>query len=427
MGFVLVEPLLARFGLGDPEWLDPATAGAIALIGIVAAFVFHKLIFPLIVRFTHRTPTDLDSRLVKSVRWPTTLGFVVLGAYLAFTVPLDLTESQQSQVDTVGQALGVMIVITVVVGLLSSAIDWYLASLATSATRVVDLRLLPLIRRVGGVIIYAIGGLLLMDVLGINISPLIAGLGLGGLAVALAIQPTLANLFAGTYVMTEGVIATGDYIQLENGLKGYVVEVGWRSTRIRDWRNNLVVVPNSKFAETIITNFQQPTHAVNVYFECGTSYDSDLYRVEEICLEVMDTVVDSHPMAVKEYGKYFAFDNFGDSNVNFWLFVQATDRWGSFVVQSDMMKLLHKRFQEEGIVINYPVRTLQFPEGWTPEDLLSRNRQNQNAHASRRRRSLKAASKSGTHRRRGGTRRIIHTPPESDLEGDGDADGPEIE
>lgn len=427
MGFVLVEPLLARFGLGDPEWLDPATAGAIALIGIVAAFVFHKLIFPLIVRFTHRTPTDLDSRLVKSVRWPTTLGFVVLGAYLAFTVPLDLTESQQSQVDTVGQALGVMIVITVVVGLLSSAIDWYLASLATSATRVVDLRLLPLIRRVGGVIIYAIGGLLLMDVLGINISPLIAGLGLGGLAVALAIQPTLANLFAGTYVMTEGVIATGDYIQLENGLKGYVVEVGWRSTRIRDWRNNLVVVPNSKFAETIITNFQQPTHAVNVYFECGTSYDSDLYRVEEICLEVMDTIVDSHPMAIKEYGKYFAFDNFGDSNVNFWLFVQATDRWGSFVVQSDMMKLLHKRFQEEGIVINYPVRTLQFPEGWTPEDLLSRNRQNQNAHASRRRRSLKAASKSGTHRRRGSARRTIHTPPESDLEGDGDADGPEIE
>ena len=113
-----------------------------------------------------------------------------------------------------------MIVIIAVVGLLSNAIDWYLASLAASTTRAVDLRLLPLIRRVGGVVIYAIGGLLVMDVLGINISPLVAGMGLGGLAVALAIQPTLANLFAGTYVMTEGVIATGDYIQLENGLKG---------------------------------------------------------------------------------------------------------------------------------------------------------------------------------------------------------------
>jgi len=425
METILVNPILARFGLGDPDWLDPATAGVIVLIALVVAFVFHKLVFPLIVRFTNWTPTDLDSRLVKSVRWPTTFGILVLGVYLALTVPLDLTDTQQSQVDTVGRALGVMIVIMVLVGLLSSAIDWYLATLATSTTRVVDLRLLPLIRRVGGVVIYGIGVLLVMDVLGVNISPLIAGLGLGGLAVALAIQPTLANLFAGTYVMTEGVIATGNYIQLENGLKGYVVEVGWRSTRIRDWRNNLVVVPNSKFAETIITNYQQPSNAVNVYFECGTSYDSDLYRVEEICFEVMDTIIESHPMAVKEYGKYFAFDNFGDSNVNFWLFVQATDRWGSFVVQSEMMKLLHKRFREEGIVINYPVRTLQFPEGWGPEDVLSLNGKDQDGNAPARRRPVKAATRSGNNRRLGRSRRprrLIHTPPEGGSAGD----GPEI-
>ena len=428
METTLVNPILARFGVGDPEWLDPATAGAIFLIAIVVAAVVHKLVFPLIIRFTKWTPTDLDSQLVKSVRWPVTFGILVLGVYLALIIPLDLTASQQNQVDIVGRALGVMIVITVAVGLLSSAIDWYLATLATSATRVVDLRLLPLIRRIGGVVIYGIGALLVMDVLGINISPLIAGLGLGGLAVALAIQPTLANLFAGTYVMTEGVIATGDYIQLENGLRGYVVEVGWRSTRIRDWRNNLVVVPNSKFAETIITNYQQPSNAVNVYLECGTSYDSDLYRVEEICLEVMDTIIESHPMAVKEYGKYFAFDKFGDSNVNFWLFVQATDRWGSFVVQSEMMKLLHKRFKKEGIVINYPVRTLKFPEGWSPEDLLSRNGQDQDGHASPGRRSPKAA-RPGNNRHRGRPRRprrLVHTPPEEGEEGGSGGGSPEI-
>ena len=425
----MVNPILARFGVGDPEWLDPATAGAIFLIALVVAAVVHKLVFPLVIRFTHWTPTDLDSRLVKSVRWPLTFGILALGVYLALVIPLDLTPSQEGQVDTVGKAFGVLIVITVVVGFLSSAIDWYLATLATSTTPVVDLRLLPLIRRIGGVVIYGVGALLVMDVLGINISPLIAGLGLGGLAVALAIQPTLANLFAGTYVMTEGVIATGDYIQLENGLKGYVVEVGWRSTRIRDWRNNLVVVPNSKFAETIITNYQQPSNAVNVYLECGTSYDSDLYRVEEICFEVMDTIIESHPMAVKEYGKYFAFDNFGESNVNFWLFVQATDRWGSFVVQSELMKLLHKRFKEEGIVINYPVRTLQFPEGWSPEDLLSRNGRDQDGHASPRRRSARAAIRSGNNRGRGRPcrpRRLINTPLEAQEEGNSGGGSPEI-
>ena len=187
------------------------------------------------------------------------------------------------------------------------------------------------------VLIYGLGGLLILDLLNINISPLIAGLGLGGLAVALALQPTLANLFAGTYVMTEGVISPGDYIELEGGTTGYVVEVGWRSTRIRTWRNNLVVVPNNRFAETIITNYQQPAPMVNVWLQCGVSYDSDLQRVEDVCQEeVMNEILDTEPYAVKDYGSFFGYDSFGDSNVSFWLFVQAKDRWGSFVVQTEL-------------------------------------------------------------------------------------------
>ena len=100
-----MEPILARFGLGDPAWLDPATAGAIVLIAALVALVVHKLVFPLIIRFTHRTPTDFDSRLVKSVRWPITFGILVLWVYLALVIPLDLTPAQEGQVDTVGKAL----------------------------------------------------------------------------------------------------------------------------------------------------------------------------------------------------------------------------------------------------------------------------------------------------------------------------------
>ena len=367
----LVAPILARFGLGDPQWLDPATAGAIGLISIVVAFLVFKVVFPLIVRFTNWTPTDLDSSLVKSVRWPVTFGILVLGAYLAVTIPLGLSGSEQDRADTIARAAGIVVGITVVVGLLSSAIDWYLATLATRTNHVVDLRLFPLFRRVGGVITYGIGALLVLDVMDINISPLIAGLGLGGLAVALAIQPTLANLFAGTYVMTEGVITTGDYIELEGGMAGYVVEVGWRSTRIRTWGNNLVVVPNARFAETIITNYQQPVPAVNVYVTCGVSYDSDLDLVEEVSREVMNDLVENDPNAIRSYGSWFAFDAFGESNVNFWLFLQSRDRLASFNLQSSLIKNLHRRFKEEDITINYPVRTLQFPDGFSPETAIA--------------------------------------------------------
>ena len=366
MESILSEVILARFGLGDPEWLDPAIAAVIVLIGFVVAFLVHKLIFPLIIRFTRWTPSDLDSRLIRSLRWPATLGILALAGFLAVTVGLELGEDQE-RANTVAGAAGLVVGIIAVAGLLSAAVDWYLVTLASRTNHVVDVRLFPLIRRVGGLVVYGIGALLVLDVMDINISPLIAGLGLGGLAVALAIQPTLANLFAGTYVMTEGVIDTGDYIELESGVAGYVVEVGWRSTRIRTWGNNLVVIPNARFAETIITNYQQPVSAVNVYLTCGVSYDSDLDLVEEISREVMDDLLQNDDNAVKSYGSWFAFNAFGESNVDFWLFLQAKDRIASFSLQSALIKDLHRRFNDEGITINYPVRTLQFPDGFNPE------------------------------------------------------------
>lgn len=365
----------ARFGLGDPVWLDPVITAVGILIGVIVAGAFYKLLFPLIIRFTQWTPTDLDTRMLRSIRRPLTLAVVLLGIHLSIVIPLDLSTGQREQVDTVMGLLGIVVGVFVVVALVSNAIDWYLENLAARTHHVVDLRLFPLLRRVSVVLIYGLGFLLILDLLDINISPLIAGLGIGGLAVALALQPTLANLFAGTYVMTEGVISPGDYIELEGGIAGYVVEVGWRSTRIRTWRNNLVIVPNNRFAETIITNYQQPALPVNVWLECGVSYDSDLYHVEKVSHEVMDELLESNPHAVKEYGGWFGYHSFGDSNVNFWLFVQAKDRWGSFALQTALMESLHQRFKQEDIVINYPVRTLQFPKEWSAETMLERNGQ----------------------------------------------------
>ncbi len=363
------EFVLARFGLGDAPWIDPVTAVAIFLIGVVVSYLFHKLLMPIGLRITHHTPTDLDSQIIQAFNWPVTIGFVVLGAYLALTVPLDLTTSQRDLIDRIGRALGTILGVALAVGLVSRVVDWYLANMAARAS-FIDERFHPLLRRVVVAIVYALGFLIVLDVLKINISPLIAGLGLGGLAVALAIQPTLANLFAGTYVMTEGVISTGDYIELEGGISGYVVEVSWRSTRIRTWSNNLVVIPNAKLADTIFTNYQEPTPAVNVYLTCGVSYGSDLGQVEAVSREVMNELLETDPNGVKEYGGWFGFESFGDSNVNFWLFVQARDRLASFELQSALIRDIQARFAKEGIVINYPVRTLQFPEWMTPEEVV---------------------------------------------------------
>ena len=348
-------------------WLDPVIAASVFLFSLVLAIVLYKLLVPVVLRFTHRTAYDLIYQILDAVRLPASVGIAVLGGYLALTVPLELSGGQQRALDTAGIILAIMIGVTAAASIISHSLNWYIENVAPRTQTGLDDQMLPLVRRIAVGGIYVLGGMLVLDALNVNISPIIAGLGLGGLAVALAIQPTLSNLFAGTYVMTEGVVKEGDYIELENGVAGYVIDVGWRSVRLRTWSNNLVVIPNSRFADTIMTNYNEPHPQVNVYLTCGVSYDSDLHRIEQVCNEVMDEMLNTNPNAVKEYGRYFGFESFGDSNVNFWLFIQARDRLASFDLQTALMESLHRRFNEEGIVINYPVRTLQFPDGMGPE------------------------------------------------------------
>ncbi len=416
-----MDGLLGRLGIADSGWLDPAVTCAFFLLTLLGAAIFHKLLFPLILRFTQKTSSDLDNRMAQATRLPMTVGILVLGLYLSITLVLDLGARAQSVLDTGAGVLGLLLGIVAAASAVSQMFGWYIDSVAASASSRASIRMLPLLRRITSAMIYGVGALLIMGLLPININPLIASLGLGGLAVALAIQPTLANLFAGTYVMTEGIIRPGDYIELEGGVAGYVVEVSWRSTRLRTWGNNLVVVPNAKFAETIITNYNEPRPAVNVYLTCGVSYDSDLDLVENVSFEVMREELETHPNALKDYGAWFAFDSFGESNVHFWLFVQADDRLGSFYLQSALIKRLHRRFREEGIVINYPMRTLQFPEGWGPDALSRVNGARAGGRRGRNRRLLRRGPG-----RLQGSERPTPGRVRKDVISGGDVDGPEV-
>ena len=225
--------------------------------------------------------------------------------------------------------------------------------------------------------------------------------------------------------MTEGVVTQGDYIELENGVAGYVIDVGWRSTRLRTWTNNLVVVPNSRFAETIITNYQGPIPAVNIYLTCGVSYDSDLAVVEQVCQEEMDRLLEADPRAVREYGAYFAYESFDDSNITFYLFLQARDRIASFEVQSELIRMVHERFREEGIVINYPMRTINFAEdSGRRQQPVSRGRTT-TGRAARGRKSAPKAGRTGHGLPRGGRLRRRTWTRATDRMG-GEGPGPDI-
>ena len=351
----------------DIVWIDVLVAASIMAVAVALAVVLIRIVFRRGLRLFIFFGPDFDVRMAGATRVPATATILLVGAYLAIRA-LALPSIAQGVVDKLSVIGAILIVSALVNSVASVALQWLQVRMSISGGGDASGWALPLARRGIAVVVVGIGAMLSLDILGINVTPLIAGLGIGGLAVAVALQPTLSNLFAGTYVVSEGVVSVGDYVEMENGVSGYVVDVSWRSTRLRTWTNNLVVIPNSRFAKSIITNYNQPDEPVNVFLPCGVAYESDLERVEAVSHEVMDEVLRDHPGAVLDYGAYFGYDAFGESNVEFWLFVQARDRLASFEVRSELVKQLHARLAAEGTTINYPVRTLRFPEGWRAQD-----------------------------------------------------------
>ena len=131
-------------------------------------------------------------------------------------------------------------------------------------------------------VIVLIALLIVLDTAGVSITPLIASLGVGSLAVALALQSPLANFFAGIQILADKPIEVGHYIKLDSGEEGYVTKVGWRSTTIRALRNNLIVIPNAKLMDTVITNYYMPAKELSILMQVGVHYDSDLEQVERV-------------------------------------------------------------------------------------------------------------------------------------------------
>jgi small-conductance mechanosensitive channel len=208
------------------------------------------------------------------------------------------------------------------------------------------------------VIVWTIGGLVLLNSLGVAITPLLTALGVGGLAVALALQDTLSNLFAGVHILASRKVQPGDFIQLDNGMQGYVQDTNWRSTIIRQLPNNILVVPNSTVASSIVTNYHLPEHEISVTVACGVSYESDLDHVELVTIEVGQEVMQEVKGAVPEHEPTVRYNTFGGSGISFNVGLRAADISAQALIIHEFIKRLHARYQQEGIDNSSPTETI---------------------------------------------------------------------
>ena len=204
-----------------------------------------------------------------------------------------------------------------------------------------------------------LGIFIILQNLGIDITPLITALGIGGLAVALALQDTLGNLFAGVQIILSRQVRTRDFVQLSSGERGWVTDVKGRNTTIQTFPDgNLVVVPNSLLASSIVKNFSFPRTALWVSIEVGVSYDSELDQVERVTAEVAKEVLQEIDGGVSTEEPIVFFHTFADSSINLEIRMMVREIRSQGPIRHEFIKRLHKRYKAEGIEIPYPIRTV---------------------------------------------------------------------
>ncbi len=319
------------------------------IIGIVLFFIFRKIQQNLKANNQFQLAAvikDFDTMVIVST--------IFISIYMAL-LSIQVIRSSLSQFNQIFTILLIALVSYTLEKAKRHSLQWYSVKISyNNSPQIKTLKtLIPTVQWFSTLVIISLSLLICLDIIGISIAPLIAGLGIGGLAVALALQGTLSNFFAGVNVLTDGNIQVGDYIELADGYGGYVSTIGWRSTRIRTLSDNTVTIPNGRLADTIVTNYNHPTDEMSVFIKMGVGYFEHLENVENVVIEVATQVIETTEGAVSQYAPTVWYEEFGDDNVNFYAVMRAKGYIDSWRVKHSFIKAISTRFRAENIEISF--------------------------------------------------------------------------
>lgn len=315
------------------------------LVGTVA----RRIVATQVSRLVRRTSIRWDDAVSEAIARRIPFWSLLVGVYLAAGM-WTLTPNAATTLDR-----GLYVVATVSLTFLVSEI---LISLVRSHSPAIEAALptTTLTENLIRIVVVTLGLLVVLNGLGLSITPILTALGVGGLAVALALQDTLANLFAGFYLTVAKHIRMGNYIRLSSGEEGYLVDIDWRASRLRQLSNNTVLVPNAKFSQSIVTNYHLPDLELAVIIEASVDYASDLERVERIATDVAKDVMQTVPGGVPGFEPFVRYHTFGDPGIGFSVMLRAQEFVDQHLIKHEFVKRLHRRFAEEGIAI--PIKAL---------------------------------------------------------------------
>ncbi|HAL45710.1 MAG: hypothetical protein A2Y12_07595 [Planctomycetes bacterium GWF2_42_9] len=321
---------------------------------VLVGYIVRTIVLARIAKWSE-TKHLFSKKIIFIIKSPMVIWFLMLGIYLG----LQTSDVPQGVINIVGKillALGIFSITLVIVNISAAFINGH----STAIDSVMPMT--SLTQNVARIIIFAIGLLVILNTLGISIGPILATLGVGGLAVALALQDTLSNVFAGFYITISRQLRIGDYVRLDSGEEGYITDITWRATQIRALPNNLILIPNEKLTKAIATNYYLPDKQMAVKVPVGVHYGSDLEKVEMVTCQVAREVMQTVQGGVPEFEPFIRFNAFADSSINFNVIMRACEFTDQYLIAHEFIKRLQKRYAAEGITIPYPIRAINYSQ-----------------------------------------------------------------
>jgi len=348
------------YGVTIPTWVFLPVA---YFLWVSILLIIKKVLFVRVQKFAKKTKTHLDDILLEALNLPLLLLIFTSGIFVI--EHFSLVEMEDNLLQYFILAFKTVTIVAIIL-----FFDRLFRNLIQNYTPQVDV-----LKSSGGmaqgiirVVVIGLGLLILLDSYEVSITPIIASLGIGSLAVALALQPTLENFFAGIQILTDKPIKVGQFVKLDSGEKGYIHKIGWRSTWLRMIQNNIVVIPNKTLVGEKILNYYYPLADMVVHVQVGVHYNSDLKYVEKVTIEVGEEIMKTITGGVPDFKPFIRYHTFNDSSIDFTVILRCKEFMDNYLVKHEFIKALKERYDKEGITIPFPIRAINYEqEGAEPQ------------------------------------------------------------
>lgn len=348
-----IMELLEQIVFGENLW---RIAGAIGIIFLSLLFkqLFARFVMGMVRKLTSKTKTDIDDQLVDVFEAPARFAFIVLGIYLAGQT-IDFSMDIQIFIGRITRSLILFTLFWTAYRAVNAFTALFQKIFEKTETKF-DNMLLSFLNNGMKVTIIILGSITIAQVWFTEIAGILTGLGLGGLAFALAAQDTAANLFGSITIMVDRPFAIGDWIYTPH-VEGFVEEMGFRSTRVRTFAQALVTIPNSVMSKDPITNWSRMGMR-RIYYNLKVTYSTTPEKMRE-CLDRLREMLRNHP-GVHSDSVYVYFENFGENSLEILMyFFTITTEWEKHLqVKEDTNLKIMEILRELGVKVALPSRAI---------------------------------------------------------------------